>query len=123
MNQTSRNQNAITRNDLISFKTATAAAPTTQMQVIRLFEKMQSSIGQLSAMAMAPTRGKECASKGGHILLTRAASEKAFCHECGAKIVSSAELRPEAEVAPAVINGHRRANYWLADGHAATYVR
>jgi len=123
MNQTSRNQNAITRNDLISFKTATAAAPTTQMQVIRLFEMMQSSIGQLGAMATVPTKGKECARKGGHTLLTRTASKNAFCHECGAKITSATELRPEVEVGPPASKGHGRTKYWLADGHGALWVR
>jgi ribosomal protein L34E len=68
---------------------------------------------------MPPSKGKECASKGGHVLVLhkRVDAEKAFCHECGTQIFSSTELRPEGEVAPAPSNGHRPTRYWLAQGY------
>jgi hypothetical protein len=117
MQTTNRNQGAITRNDLIAFKTATAAAPTTQMQVIRLFEQLQSSIANIGAIATTTPRHMECGRKGGHIINPRAMTKAHFCIECGTEVCSSAELRPEPVAdAPQPKN---RTKYWVHEGNAA----
>jgi len=127
MQSNNRRQSAITRQDLIAFKSATDAAPTTQMQIIRLFELLNSSISQLGAVAVvaatAPTKSKECARKGGHVLLKRTAAKSHFCHECGAEVLSSTELRPEVEYLPVPKSSGRLNDYWMADGHSPLHVR
>jgi|GEM_PF-3386736 len=127
MQANNRNQNSITRQDLIAFKSATAAAPTTQMQVIRLFEHLQSSFSHIGAVAItaatAPTKGRECARKGGHVLLERNAGKAHFCHECGSEIFSSTELRPVVQEEPVQKSSGRFATYWMADGHSPLHVR
>jgi len=127
MQANSRNQNSITRQDLIAFKSATAAAPTTQMQVIRLFEHLHSSISHIGAVAInaatSPSKGRECARKGGHILVGRSTAKAHFCHECGSEVFSSTDLRPEVQEEAAPQPGGRLTTYWMADGHSPLHVR
>jgi hypothetical protein len=119
MQTTNRTQGAITRNDLIAFKSATDAAPTTQMQVIRLFEKLQSNIANIGAIVTTPSKNVECGRKGGHTINAKAICKSHFCIECGAEVLSSAELRQEP-VAEAPTKKHQTlTRYWVHEGNAA----